>query len=75
MSSMYRELSSPEYNFSHCTQAAPYTHAHQNRPLFAKRQRGIYMWGVQTHNGPLVFLVPFRKDLARMDGTQQLNEK
>ena len=27
------------------------------------------MSGVQTHSGPPVFLVPFRKDLARMSGT------
>ena len=30
------------------------------------------MWGVQTHSGPPVFLVPFRKDLARMNGTLQI---
>ena len=33
------------------------------------------MWGVQTHSGPPVFLVPFRKDLARMNGTPQPNQK
>ena len=33
------------------------------------------MWGVQTHGGPLVFLVPFRKDLARMNGAPQPNQK
>ena len=26
------------------------------------------VWGVQTHSGPPVFLVPFRKDLASMYG-------
>ena len=31
------------------------------------------MWGVQTHNGPPVFLVPFRKDMARMYGAPQPN--
>ena len=31
------------------------------------------MWGVQTHSGPPLFLVPFRKDLARMNGTPQPN--
>ena len=25
------------------------------------------VWGVQTHSEPPVFLVPFRKDLARMN--------
>ena len=33
------------------------------------------VWGVQTHSGPPVFLVPFRKDLARMNGTPQPNQK
>ena len=33
------------------------------------------MWGVQTHSGPPVFLVPFRKDLARMNGMPQPNQK
>ena len=33
------------------------------------------MWGVQTHSGPQVFLVSFRKDLARMNGTPQPNRK
>ena len=33
------------------------------------------MWGVQTHSGPLVFLVLFRKDLARLNGTPQPNWK
>ena len=33
------------------------------------------MRGVQTHSGPPVFSVPFRKDLARMNGTPQLNQK
>ena len=33
------------------------------------------MWGVQTHSGPPVFLVLFRKDLARMNGTPQPNQK
>ena len=32
-------------------------------------------WGAQTHNGPTVFLVPFRKALVRMNGTQQSNQK
>ena len=34
-------LSSLENSVSHDTQTAPYTHAHRNRLLFAKRQRGI----------------------------------
>ena len=33
------------------------------------------VWGVQTHSGPPVILVPFRKDLARMNGTPQPNQK
>ena len=33
------------------------------------------MWGVQTHSGPPVFLVPFHKDLARINGTPQPNRK
>ena len=55
----------------------PYTHARRNWLLFAKRQRGSLdcVWGVQTHNGPPVFLVLFRKDLARMNGTPQPNQK
>ena len=41
MCSIRRELSPLEYSVSHSTQAAAYTHAHPNRPLFGKRQRGI----------------------------------
>ena len=33
------------------------------------------MWGVQTHCVAPVFLVPFHKDLARMNGTPQPNQK
>ena len=33
------------------------------------------MWRVQTHSGPPVFLVPVRKDLARMNDTLQPNQK
>ena len=33
------------------------------------------VWGVQTHSGPPVFLVLFRKDLAWMNGTPQPNQK
>ena len=33
------------------------------------------MWGVQTHSGPPVLLVPFCKDLARMNGTPLPNQK
>ena len=33
------------------------------------------MWVVQTHSGPQVFIVPFCKDLARMKGTPQTNQK
>ena len=31
--------------------------------------------GVQTHSGPPVFLVPFLKDLSRLNGTSQPNQK
>ena len=34
-----------------------------------------FMWDVQTHSGPLVFLVTFHKYLARMNGTPQPNQK
>ena len=43
-----------------------------------QRGRGGFLhciWGVQTHRGPPVFLVPLRKDLARMNGTPQPNQK
>ena len=43
-----------------------------------RRGRGGYldcMWGVQTHRGPPVFLVLFRKDLAWMNGTPQSNQE
>ena len=33
------------------------------------------VWGVQTHSGPPVCLVPFRKNLARMNSTPQPNQK
>ena len=33
------------------------------------------IWGVKTHSGPLVLVVPFRKDLARISGTPQPNRK
>ena len=74
---MRRELSSLEYSVSHSTQTAPYTHTRRNRLLFAKRQRGSLncMRGVQTHSRPPVFLVQFRKDQARMNGTPQPNQK
>ena len=42
LSSMRRELSSLEDSISHSTQAAPYTHACQNRLHFAERQRGMF---------------------------------
>ena len=58
--SMRRELSSLEDSSSHRTQAAPLT-----------LQRGREgssdcMWGVQTHIGSPLFLVPFCKYLARI---------
>ena len=59
LSSMRRELSALEYSVSNSTQAAPY--------IDTQRDRGgslDCMWGVQTHSGPPVFLVPFRKELA-----------
>ena len=61
-----REISSLEYSISHSTQTTCYTHARRNRLLFAMRQRGI------TNT---VFLDPFRKDLARMNGMPQPNQK
>ena len=33
------------------------------------------MWGVQTHSGPLVSLVPFRKNQGSMNGTPHPNWK
>ena len=42
------------------------------------RGRRVYwdcVLGVQTRSGPPVFLVPFFKDLARMHGTSQPNQK
>ena len=42
LSSMRRELSSLEDSINHSTQAAPYTHACQNRLLFAERQKGVF---------------------------------
>ena len=53
-----------------------YTRAHQNQLLFAKWQKGSLdcMLVVQKHSGPPVFLVLFRKDLARMNGTPQPNQ-
>ena len=33
------------------------------------------IWGVQTHSLPLTFLVPFRKDMTRMNRTPQPNQK
>ena len=79
MSSMRRELSSLECNVSHSTRAALYTHARQNRLLFAKRQRGINRQqtacGVCKHAVDFwYFLVPFCKDLARMYCTPQPNQ-
>ena len=32
-------------------------------------------WGVQTHSGPLVILVPFHNDLARLNGTPRPIQK
>ena len=77
LSSMRRELSSLEYSVSHSTQAAPYTHARQNRLLFANRQRGIFRLrlGCANTQWPPVFLVPFCKNLARMNGTPKPNQK
>mgnify|MGYP001796164741 CR=1 FL=1 len=45
-------LSTLEYSVSHSTQTAPYTHARQNRLLFAKRQRqrGIFRLHVGCAN-------------------------
>ena len=40
-----------------------------------RRGSSTNMWGVQTHSGPPVFLVPFRKYLVRMNGTPQPNQK
>ena len=74
---MQRELSSLEYSVSYSTQAMLYTNARKGMLLFAKRQRGIFidpLWGVQTHGGPSISLVPFRKVLARMNGKPQSNE-
>ena len=74
--SMRRELSSLEYSRSHSTQAAPYTQALIGYSLGRGRGGSLdCMWGVQTHSGPPVFLVLFRKDLARMNGTPRPNQK
>ena len=45
--------------------------------LFKRAEGGSLncMWVVQTHSGPQVFLVTFRKDQARMNGTPQPNQK
>lgn len=64
MCSIRRELSPLEYSVSHSTQAAAYTHAHPNRPLFGKRQRGINT----LHFGEQI-LVLYHKDLVWMNGT------
>ena len=45
---------------------------------FLREGRGGFLdcvWGVQTHSGPPVFLVLYRKNLARMYGTPQPNQK
>ena len=34
-----------------------------------------YVWDGQTHSGPTVILAPDRKNLARMNGTPQPNQK
>ena len=75
--SIWRELSSLENSRNLSTQATPCAHACQNRLLFAKRQRRFLKLhvGRAKHSGSLVLLVPFRKDLAWMNGTPQPNQK
>ena len=62
---MRRELSSLEYSVSHSTHVGPFTH--EIGYLSRKGRVGSLdcMWGVQ-HSGPSVFLVSYRKALARM---------
>ena len=74
MSSVRGELSSLEYSLSHSTQAAPLTHASQNRLLLREGGSLNCMWDVQTESGRPVFFVPFRKDRARMNGKSQPNQ-
>ena len=74
---MQRELSSLEYSISHGFRLRPIL---MPAKLGYSLQRGRggsldYMWGVQTNSEPLVFLVPFCKDLARMNGTPQPNQR
>ena len=76
-SSMQRELPSLEYSVSHSTQTAPYIHACQNRLLFAKRPRGTIRLRVGFANTPWTsgIVSPNPKDLARINGTPQPNQK
>ena len=54
-----------------------YTHAYRNRQLISKRQRQIFRLHVGCANTQETSstIVPFRKDLARMNGTPQPNWK
>ena len=76
---MQRELSSLEYSVSLKLVLKP-------RPIPMPAEIGYSLqigrggsldrvWGVQTHSGPPVFLVPYRKDLARMNGRPQPSQK
>ena len=52
LSSMRRELSSLEDSISHSTQAAPYTHACENRHSLQRGRGGCLdrIWGVKTRS-------------------------
>ena len=75
--SMQRELSSLEYSISHGIRLRPILMLAELGYSLQRGRGGSLncMWGVQTHSGPLVFLVPFCKDLARMNGTPQPNQR
>ena len=75
--SMQRELSSLEYSISHGIRLRPILMPGKLGYSLQRGRGGFLdcMWGVQTHSGPLVFLVPFCKDLARMNGTPQPNQR
>ena len=75
--SMRRELSFLEHSRSHSTQSTPYNHASWNRLLFAKRQRGMFRLHVGCENTQWTsaILSPVHKDLARLNGPPQPNQK
>ena len=76
--------SCPQYSESHPLYSITLATVLKPRPIpisiqigYSMANRGSLdcMLGVQTHSGPPLFLAPFYKDLARIIGTPQPNQK